>query len=187
MLDHKRSDAFAASARRPGLASTVSCLDTRTTHPKRRAQYCRPLLYFFANQLLQAVRSQRSGMHWLDFAFREDVPAYAKGTALKTLPSCVALHSIFSNRIKRPNSASRTRDSRPLGITIISLCSFLTYSESSRLPWKGELVSGTGPQAEVYNGSNYRITSVDDPAVGCAVVFVNSTHPVIRASDWGSQ
>ena len=63
------------------------------------------------------------------------IPAYAKGTALKTLPSCVALHSIFSNRIKRPNSASRTRDSKPLGIAIISSCSFLTYSESSRLPY----------------------------------------------------
>ena len=50
-------------------------------------------------------------------------------------------------------------------------------------------VQAMGPVVESSHSlfSSIGITSVDSPAVGCAVVFVSSTRPAIRASGWGSQ
>ena len=80
-------------------------------------------------------RSKIAVTGWLNSLSERMSPACAKAiTRITSLSRAVSL-SIFSNRTKRPSSASKTRDSGPLGITTITSCCFHSYSESSRMPW----------------------------------------------------
>ena len=143
---HKRSDASAASAAAPSTGQHCNLLSGYAHNAsKTKSAALLTVTLFSSLSRLRPINCSRpfaltADRKWhalgCSISLSEKmIPAYAKGHSAHNLcHPCVALHSIFSNRIKQPNSASRTRDSRPLGITIISLCSFLTYSESSRLP-----------------------------------------------------
>ena len=115
---------------RNAFKTTIAALSTATSSP---LCLVRPNSYSVPFAL--TGRSKMAVTGCLTSLSERMSPACAKAIARITSLSFAVSLSIFSNRIKRPSSASKTRDSRPPGITTISSCCFHSYSESSRLPW----------------------------------------------------
>ena len=142
---------------RNAFKTTIAALSTATSSP---LCLVRPNSYSVPFAL--TGRSKMAVTGCLTSLSERMSPACAKAIVRITSLSFAVSLSIFSNRIKRPSSASKTRDSRPPGITTISSSCFHSYSESSRLPCKPPRTALTQLDPSLYNAPV--TTSTEPPA-----------------------